>query len=336
MDLPQQPGDGEGCGKQDGSRNVAGDAQGRRRAGDGRRPQHEEVPSERLCGWRRACPQSRKRRTEAGRTQQAARFAARQSGSGRRAHAAARSPSESAPFRSRVGSQATMAAYPTFSPVSNAVRSVSCSGGAAFPSLRAARGASLRAASCACAEGFPCVFVAALRQRSFPLGLREALLCPAGGVPASCAPRMPAREFPALCTLRAPPAASSRAPHSACPRPARPRPMPDETASSPSIIETTARPAPRNTEWRVVAKRIRSAGVPPSNHTLRSPSFGVLERKVGAVPNFVASEGSACPIPDDGRTGSRLVGRVAHTGAKRGRFRERKRRREEPRGEKHG
>ena len=113
-------------------------------------------------------------------------------------------------------------------------------------------------------------------------------------------------------------------------------PMPGETASSPSIIETTARSAPRNTEWRVVAKRIRSAGVPPSNHTLRSPSFGALERKVGGVPNFVASEGSACPIPDDGRTGSRLVGRVAHTGAKRGRFRERKRRREEPRGEKHG
>ena len=185
-------------------------------------------------------------------------------------------------------------------------------------------------------RGFPVRVRFGVRHGHSPLDCVKRFCALRGGVPASRAPRMPAREFPAPRTLRAPPAASSRAPHSACPRPARPRPMPDETASSPSIIETTARPAPRNTEWRVVAKRIRSAGVPPSNHTLRSPSFGVLERKVGAVPNFVASEGSACPIPDDGRTGSRLVGRVAHTGAKRGRFRERKRRREEPRGEKHG
>ena len=151
--------------------------------------------------------------------QQAARFGARQSGSGRRAHAAARLPSESAPFRSRVGSQATMAAYPTFSPVSNAVRSVSCSEGTAFPSLRAARGASSRAASCACAEGFPCVscacvngfpcvFVSAFATVIPPWMARSASVPDAGAPARARAPHAASR--PALA-CRARPRVASRA-----------------------------------------------------------------------------------------------------------------------------
>ena len=264
---------------------------------------HDEVSVREAMRLAKSTPaRPEKRRTEAGRTQQAARFAApsRAAPEGC-ARAAARSPSESAPFRSRVDRTGDDGGVSDLlRPSRTRCARLSCSGGAAFPSLRAARGAYPRGRPRApvprtsrgvvhLRQRFPVRVRFGVRHRHSPLdGAKRFCARCRGARPRACpACRAPPTHSPAREPARAPHAARPRSmPASSCERPAFRMPAP--RASAPHAGRNGVFALHYRNDRQACAAQYGMAGcrerehaqpaLPPSNRTLSVPLLSPCAR----------------------------------------------------------